>query len=185
MYPEGLSGAERVDYMKRLSKEYYRLRDVWQKAAVTGAASEEMQMITNMVRKDVLRTDRSHKFYAGSDDNKNVVSLFNILTTFALNHPTVAYCQGMSDLASPLLVTMKEEAHAYVCFCALMKRLRPNFLLDGRAMTTKFQHLTEALQIYDPVFYEYLQVLAKFLLSEGLSTCTHSHGFNFFSETWR
>lgn len=146
--------------MKRLSKEYYRLRDAWRREADSGngALSEDMQAVTNMVRKDVLRTDRTHKFYAGSDDNQNVVSLFNILTTFALHHPSVSYCQGMSDLASPLLVTMRDEAHAYVAFCALMKRLRPNFLLDGRAMTTKFQHLTDALQIYDPVFFEYLQV---------------------------
>ncbi len=28
----------------------------------------------------------------------------------------------MSDLASPLLVTMGEESHAYICFAALMSR---------------------------------------------------------------
>lgn len=52
-----------------------------------------------MVRKDVLRTDRLHAFYAGSDDNQNIGALFNLLTTYALNHPKVSYCQGMSDLA--------------------------------------------------------------------------------------
>ena len=30
--------------------------------------------------------------FAG-DGNSNVTSLFNILTTFALNHPSVGYCQ--------------------------------------------------------------------------------------------
>lgn len=72
-------------------------------------------------------------------------------------HPTVSYCQGMSDLASPLLVTMGDEAHAYICLCALMSRLYPNFLLDGEAMTVKFTHLTESLQVYDPDFYNYLK----------------------------
>lgn len=76
---------------------------------------------------------------------------------YALNHPTVSYCQGMSDLASPLLVTMGDEAHAYICLCALMSRLYPNFLLDGEAMTVKFTHLTESLQVYDPDFYNYLK----------------------------
>lgn len=76
---------------------------------------------------------------------------------YALNHPTVSYCQGMSDIASPLLVVMTNEAHAYICLCALMSRLHPNFLLDGEAMTLKFAHLTESLQIYDPMFYAYLQ----------------------------
>ena len=64
----------------------------------------------------------------------------------------------MSDLASPILVIMQDEALAYVCFCALMKRLKPNFLMDGIAMTTKFQHLSEALMFYDPEFYTYLKV---------------------------
>lgn len=76
---------------------------------------------------------------------------------YALYHPTVSYCQGMSDLASPLLVTMGDEAHAYICLCALMSRLYPNFLLDGEAMTVKFTHLTESLQVYDPDFYNYLK----------------------------
>lgn len=111
-----------------------------------------------MVRKDVLRTDRLHPFYAGSDDNQNIASLFNILTTYALNHPAVSYCQGMSDIASPLLVTMNDEAHAYICFCAVMRRLSANFMLDGVAMTAKFAHLAEALQHYDPEFYDYLKL---------------------------
>lgn len=64
----------------------------------------------------------------------------------------------MSDLASPLLVTMGDEAHAYICFCALMTRLKPNFMLDGITMTLKFQHLTEGLTYYDPEFHAYLKL---------------------------
>ena len=56
--------------------------------------------------------------------------------------------QGMSDLASPILVTMGDEAHAYICFTALMERMKPNFMLDGVAMTTKFQHLSEGFIAY-------------------------------------
>ena len=43
--------------------------------------TSDVAYVTSMVRKDVLRTDRHHKFYAGSDDNQNIASLFNILTT--------------------------------------------------------------------------------------------------------
>lgn len=85
-----------------------------------------------------------------------IMCLFYIFR-YALNHPTVSYCQGMSDLASPLLVTMGDEAHAYICFCALMKRLHSNFMLDGIVMTLKFQHLAEGLLYYDPEFYSYLK----------------------------
>lgn len=53
---------------------------------------------------------------------------------------------------------MSDEAQAYICFCALMKRLNFNFMLDGIAMTLKFTHLSEALQFYDPEFYDYLKL---------------------------
>lgn len=156
--PDGMSGSERFDYMKRKKQEYFKLRDMWKKQFVEAKMTDEVKYITNLVRKDVLRTDRTQSFYAGSDDNKNTTALFNVLTTYAYTHPEVSYCQGMSDIASPLLVTMKDEAYAYICFCGLMKRLRPNFLLDGEAMTLKFQHLSDLLQHCDPVFFEYLRM---------------------------
>jgi len=43
--------------------------------------SEELKNVASMVMKDVLRTDRQHPFYGGSDDNPNVEELFNVLTT--------------------------------------------------------------------------------------------------------
>lgn len=158
VYPEGMTGKERMDYIKKKANEYYSLRARWKDCIQRGMVNNDLSYVTSMVRKDVLRTDRHHNFYAGSDDNQNIASLFNILTTYALNHPSVSYCQGMSDLASPLLVTMRDEAHAYICLCALMTRLYPNFLLDGEAMTLKFTHLTESLQVYDPEFYNYLKM---------------------------
>ncbi|XP_023289174.1 TBC1 domain family member 25 isoform X2 [Orussus abietinus] len=157
VYPEGMSGRERMDYMKRKAQEYQTLRERWRSLVQKGQNVGDLGYVTGMVRKDVLRTDRHHKFYGGSDDNQNTASLFNILTTYALNHPSVSYCQGMSDLASPLLVTMRDEAQAYICLCALMRRLKDNFMLDGIAMTTKFAHLAEGLQHYDPDFYAYLK----------------------------
>ncbi|XP_035777349.1 uncharacterized protein LOC118458714 [Anopheles albimanus] len=157
VYPDGMTGRERMEYMKKKSAEYYRLRDIWRTTMQHGNIAGELAYVTSMVRKDVLRTDRLHPFYAGSDDNQNIAALFNVLTTYALNHPAVSYCQGMSDIASPLLVTMGDEAQAYICFCAVMQRLSCNFMLDGIAMTLKFSHLSEALQYYDPDFFSYLK----------------------------
>uniref|UniRef100_A0A0P4WA70 Rab-GAP TBC domain-containing protein n=1 Tax=Scylla olivacea TaxID=85551 RepID=A0A0P4WA70_SCYOL len=159
VYPEGLTGRERLDYMKLKTKEYEGLKAVWQEHLQNEElVSEEVKYVTNMVRKDVLRTDRHHPYFSGPDDNANIQSLSNILTTYALHHPSVGYCQGMSDLASPLLVTMRDEAQAYVCFCALMARVHSNFHIDGVAMTLKFQHLTEALIFYDEEYYTYLRL---------------------------
>ncbi|KAG5676051.1 hypothetical protein PVAND_005905 [Polypedilum vanderplanki] len=159
VYPAGLTGKERMDYMKKKSTEYYNMREVWRTAVLEQGASisGELAYVTSMVRKDVLRTDRHHPFYAGNDDNQNIGALFNVLTTYALNHPSVSYCQGMSDICSPILVTMCDEGQAYICFCALMNRLKCNFMIDGIAMTKKFNHLSDAIQYYDYEFYNYLK----------------------------
>ncbi|XP_076469269.1 TBC1 domain family member 25-like isoform X2 [Babylonia areolata] len=157
IFPENLSGRERFSFLKRKEREYCRLRDEWKERFSRGATTDEVKHIALMVKKDVLRTDRTHRMYAGGDDNKNVMSLFNILVTYALTHPDVSYCQGMSDLASPLLVIQKEEAQAYVCFCSLMSRLHGNFSPDGMAMMTQFRHLADLLQVHDPAFYDYLK----------------------------
>ena len=76
---------------------------------------------------------------------------------------------------SPLLVTMNDESHAYICFCALMQRLKKNFLSDGIAMTQKFQHLSEGLLYYDPEFYAYLKRHQVSIVSghQGLSSEGH------------
>ncbi|XP_013412563.2 TBC1 domain family member 25-like isoform X2 [Lingula anatina] len=154
VFPDGLSGKERMSYLKKKSQEYYKLRDFWRDHVNT---NEELKYITNMVKRDVLRTDRTHKFFAGADDNKNIVSLFNILVTYAVTHPEVSYCQGMGDVVSPLLFVQQDEANAYLCFCAIMRRMKHNFMMDGHVMTTKFQHLSLLLQKHDPEFYAYLK----------------------------
>jgi len=81
VYPEGLSGNGRIEYIRAKSKEYYELRDMWKSAVQNGQVSEDIMCVSNMVRKDVLRTDRHLQFFAGQDDNQNIAILFNILTT--------------------------------------------------------------------------------------------------------
>lgn len=62
----------------------------------------------------------------------------------------------MSDIASPILAVMDNEAHAFICFCGIMKRLEGNFRPDGQLMSIKFQHLKLLLQYSDSEFYSYL-----------------------------
>ncbi|XP_057380811.1 TBC1 domain family member 25-like [Daphnia carinata] len=157
VYPDGLNGSERMKYMGRKSDEYQRLKSEWMIYYRSKKMSEELQHVTSMVRKDVLRTDRQHPFYSGGDDNANVEKLFNILTTYAIMHPTTGYCQGMSDMASPILFVMDNEAHSYIAFTALMERLKENFSITGTTMTLKFDHLCCAIAYHDPVFFAYLQ----------------------------
>ncbi|KAJ3586540.1 hypothetical protein NHX12_012937 [Muraenolepis orangiensis] len=152
VYPGGLSGQERMDYMKRKTREYDQLKGEWG----TRVSREELDFIRGNVLKDVLRTDRTHPYYAGSEDSPHLTALTDLLTTFAITHPQISYCQGMSDIASPILAVMDNEAHAFICFCGIMKRLEGNFRPDGQLMSVKFQHLKLLLQYSDPEFYAYL-----------------------------
>ncbi|KAJ8377459.1 hypothetical protein AAFF_G00260170 [Aldrovandia affinis] len=153
VYPDGLTGQERMDYMKRKSREYEQLKRRWP----AHVAPDDLDLIRTNVMKDVLRTDRTHPYYAGSEDSPHLTALADLLTTYATTHPQVSYCQGMSDMASPILAVMDNEAHAYICFCGIMKRLEGNFAPDSRLMSLKFQHLRLLLQCLDPEFYAYLE----------------------------
>ncbi|XP_061542894.1 TBC1 domain family member 25 [Phycodurus eques] len=152
VYPDGLSGQERMDYMKRKTREYDQLKKEW----TAHVSHEDLEFIRGNVLKDVLRTDRAHPYYAGSEDSPHLTALTDLLTTFAITHPQISYCQGMSDIASPILAVMDNEAHAYICFCGIMKRLEGNFRPDGHLMSIKFQHLKLLLQYSDYEFYSYL-----------------------------
>lgn len=77
-----MTGRERMDYIKKKATEYMSLKEAWKTAVARGPVVGELAYTTGMVKKDVLRTDRHHPFYAGSDDNQNIASLFNILTTY-------------------------------------------------------------------------------------------------------
>uniref|UniRef100_A0A096LRT9 TBC1 domain family, member 25 n=1 Tax=Poecilia formosa TaxID=48698 RepID=A0A096LRT9_POEFO len=152
VYPDGLSGQERMDYMKKKTREYEQLKREW----TARASHEDLEFIRGNVLKDVLRTDRAHPYYAGSEDSPHLTALTDLLTTFAITHPQISYCQGMSDIASPILAVMDNEAHTFICFCGIMKRLEGNFRPDGQLMSIKFQHLKLLLQYSDPEFYVYL-----------------------------
>ena len=75
-----------------MSATYALLKSDWMDLVLQGRITDDVKTVINMVRKDVLRTDRQHPFFAG-EGNHNVTSLFNILTTYALNHSSVSYCQ--------------------------------------------------------------------------------------------
>ena len=122
VFPPDLSGEERKRFLMMRSQVYHLLKHNWQEKN-----PNEIEDVIHMVQKDVLRTDRTHEFFNVPEDHPNLVSLFNILTVYALNNPNTSYCQGMSDLAAPLLVVLEDETMAYWSFCALMQRMKDNF----------------------------------------------------------
>ena len=100
VYPNGLSASERLAYMRRKASEYEDLCKAWQAWRGTeGPGCAYVAGVEQAVLKDVLRTDRGHPFFAGSDDCPRLVALRDLLVTFALTHPSLGYVQvGVVDI---------------------------------------------------------------------------------------
>lgn len=112
VYPDGLTGQERMDYMKRKTREYDQLKSEW----ASRVSLEDLEFIRGNVLKDVLRTDRAHPYYAGSEDSPHLTALTDLLTTFAITHPQVG--MNISFLLKKILVCLflkREASQKKVC----------------------------------------------------------------------
>ncbi|XP_068780180.1 TBC1 domain family member 25 [Struthio camelus] len=153
VFPAGLSGQERLAHLRRKAAEYGALKA----RLAAQAAPGELALVGAAVRKDVVRTDRGHPYFGGPEEgHPHLAALQALLTTFALGHPRLSYCQGMSDVAAPLLAVLDDEAQAFICFCALMRRLAPRFRPGGRGLARAFGHLRRLLRRADPPFWAFL-----------------------------
>ncbi|KAJ6417341.1 hypothetical protein OIU84_003120 [Salix udensis] len=107
---------------------------------------------------DVHRTDRTLVFY---EKQENLSKLWDILSVYAWIDTDVGYCQGMSDLCSPMIVLLEDEADAFWCFERLMRRLRGNFRCTERSVgvETQLSNLAEITQVIDPKLHQHLDAL--------------------------
>ncbi|VDD82720.1 unnamed protein product [Mesocestoides corti] len=172
VYPVEVTGKERIALLHSKVAKYESMKVAWKRAYHEGRLSKAQIDAIALASVDVVRTDRTHPFYKCDDKNLRVSQLFNILATYAIYHPGIGYHQGMSNLASPLLYIQDSEGAAYVCFCALMRRLGPKFTphVDQLTMFTQLQHLHDLLVFTD---YEMAQFLRL-----------HNLGNMFFTERW-
>ncbi|XP_068034594.1 LOW QUALITY PROTEIN: TBC1 domain family member 25 [Anomalospiza imberbis] len=153
VFPAGLTGQERLSHLRLKAAEYSSLKV----ALAARAAPAELAQVAAAVRKDVVRTDRAHPYFGGPEEgHPHLAALQALLTTFALGHPRLSYCQGMSDVAAPLLAVLDDEAQAFLCFCSLMRRLAPRFRPGGRGLARAFGHLRRLLRRADPPFWAFL-----------------------------
>ncbi|XP_020227981.1 TBC1 domain family member 17 isoform X2 [Cajanus cajan] len=149
--------AER-EYLKSVKKsEYENIKNQWQ--SISSAQAKRFTKFRErkgLIEKDVVRTDRSLAFYEG-DDNPNVYVLRDILLTYSFYNFDLGYCQGMSDLLSPILFVMDDESEAFWCFAALMERLGPNFNRDQNGMHSQLFALSKLVELLDSPLHNYLK----------------------------
>ncbi|KAF7069742.1 hypothetical protein CFC21_075326 [Triticum aestivum] len=118
----------------------------------------EWKLTLHQIGLDVLRTDRSMLFY---EKKENLSKLWDILAVYAWIDKEVGYCQGMSDLCSPMIVLLNDEADAFWCFERLMRRLRGNFRCTQQSVgvENQLQHLASIIQVLDPKLHDHLERL--------------------------
>ncbi|KAM0910814.1 hypothetical protein ACQ4PT_013932 [Festuca glaucescens] len=118
----------------------------------------EWKLTLHQIGLDVLRTDRSMVFY---EKKENLSKLWDILAVYAWIDKEVGYCQGMSDLCSPMIVLLNDEADAFWCFERLMRRLRGNFRCTQQSVgvENQLQHLASIIQVLDPKLHDHLETL--------------------------
>ncbi|XP_044490811.1 GTPase-activating protein GYP7-like [Mangifera indica] len=112
----------------------------------------------NQIGLDVVRTDRTLVFY---EKQQNLSKLWDILAVYAWIDRDVGYCQGMSDLCSPMIILLDYEADAFWCFERLMRRLRGNFRCTERSIgvETQLSNLASITQVIDPKLHQHLETL--------------------------
>ncbi|XVE71486.1 hypothetical protein DITRI_Ditri10aG0154200 [Diplodiscus trichospermus] len=149
--------AER-EYQRSVKKtEYETIKNQWQSISPEQAKRfTKFRERKGLIEKDVVRTDRSLSFYDG-DDNPNVNLLHDILLTHSFYNFDLGYCQGMSDLLSPILFIMEDESESFWCFVALMERLGPNFNRDQNGMHSQLFALSKLVELLDSPLHNYFK----------------------------
>ncbi|KAK1269838.1 hypothetical protein QJS04_geneDACA006420 [Acorus gramineus] len=148
--------AER-EYLASVKKsEYDVIKSQWQSISPAQAKRfTKFRERRGLIEKDVVRTDRSFTYYDG-DDNQNVTLLHDILLTYSFYNFDLGYCQGMSDLLSPILFVMEDESEAFWSFVALMERLGPNFNRDQNGMHSQLFALSKVMYLWEVFWTHYL-----------------------------
>ncbi|KAJ4760789.1 Ypt/Rab-GAP domain of gyp1p superfamily protein [Rhynchospora pubera] len=118
----------------------------------------DWKLTLHQIGLDVLRTDRTLVFY---ESKENLSKLWDILAVYAWIDKDVGYCQGMSDLCSPMIILLDDEADAFWAFERLMRRLRGNFRCTERSVgvENQLQSLASITQVVDPKLHQHLDAL--------------------------
>jgi len=147
----------RTEQRKKKVDDYFRMKLQWR------SVSEDQESRFNsfkekkiLIEKDVHRTDRTHPFFEG-DDNPNISVLYDVLMTYCMYNFDLGYVQGMSDLLSPILVTMENEVDAFWCLVGYMNRVEDNFEMAQEGMKQQLHQLNVLCRFVDPQLCNYLE----------------------------
>lgn len=82
-----------------------------------------------------------------------------ILEAYALYDTEIGYCQGMSDLLSPIIGVMCDDHDAFWCFVGFMRKARHNYRLDEVGIRRQLNIVSTIIKRKDSHLYKHLEKL--------------------------
>lgn len=118
----------------------------------------QWKLTLHQIGLDVVRTDRTLVYY---ENEENRARLSDILAVYSWIDKDIGYCQGMSDLCSPISMLVENEADAFWCFERLMRRVRENFKCTSTSIgvSSQLTVLASIIKAVDPKLHEHIENL--------------------------
>jgi len=161
MYKVDSTIEERDKIRKERADYYFEIKQQWQSIRPEQASrfTPYRERFKN-IDTDIVRTDRSLSEYE-SDDSPLLKTLRHILYTYSFFNFDLGYCQGMTDMASPLLLVLRDEADAFWAFSHLMDAgVEGNFHAGStNSMHQQLSCVIRLIQIFVPTLAEYLETI--------------------------
>lgn len=85
--------------------------------------------------------------------------LVAILEAYAVYDSEIGYCQGMSDLLSPIVSVIEDDDEAFWCFVGFMRKARHNFRLDEVGIQRQLSIVSKIIKGKDLHLYRHLEKL--------------------------
>uniref|UniRef100_A0A1D1ZDG7 TBC1 domain family member 15 n=1 Tax=Anthurium amnicola TaxID=1678845 RepID=A0A1D1ZDG7_9ARAE len=148
------------DVASQAPSEREEPQELEQQAESTPVHGKIMQwkLSLHQIGLDVVRTDRTLMYY---ENEKNLARLWDILAVYSWIDRDIGYCQGMSDLCSPMVIILENEVDAFWCFEHLMRRMRGNFRCTASSVGVQSQlgTLASIIKAVDPKLHQHLENL--------------------------
>ncbi|KAK3028130.1 hypothetical protein RJ639_038991, partial [Escallonia herrerae] len=118
----------------------------------------QWKLVLHQIGLDVVRTDRALVFY---ENEANQAKLWDVLAVYAWVDNEIGYVQGMSDICSPMVNLLENEADAFWCFEHAMRRVRENFRCSTSSIGVQSQlsTLAQIINVVDPKLHRHLEEL--------------------------
>lgn len=124
---------------------------IYSPAQASVSESKAHQLAENVGLKDYDHLEPCRVYHAAR--------LVAILEAYALYDSEIGYCQGMSDLLSPIISVIDDDFVAFWCFVGFMRRARHNFQLDEVGIRRQLNIVSRIIKCKDLHLYKHLEKL--------------------------